>query len=152
MTQLIANENAQFLNGLILSSNLTYQDYKFKDYVIGENNFNGNKVTSVPNWIWANTLSFKFIKDIDLNLLHNFTSSIPLNDANTVSASKYHVLQAKISWLTPISSKYKLQVFTGADNILDEKYSLGNDINAMGNRYFNAAPTRNFYAGVKVIM
>ena len=152
LTQLIANENAQFLNGLILSSNLTYQDYKFKDYVIGENNFNGNKVTSVPNWIWANTLSFKFIKDIDLNLLHNFTSSIPLNDANTVSASKYHVLQAKISWLTPISSKYKLQVFTGADNILDEKYSLGNDINAMGNRYFNAAPTRNFYAGVKVIL
>ncbi|MGX1642220.1 TonB-dependent receptor [Sphingobacterium sp. NPDC055431] len=152
LTQLIANDHSAFLNGLILSSNLTYQDYKFKEYVIGENNFNGNKVTSVPNWIWANTLSFNFIKDIDLNILHNFTSSIPLNDANTVSASKYHVLQAKISWLTPISSRYKLQVFTGADNILNEKYSLGNDINAMGNRYFNAAPTRNFYAGVKVIL
>ena len=77
---------------------------------------------------------------------------MPLNDANTVVASKYNVLQAKISWLTPISTKYKLQFFTGADNILNEKYSLGNDINAMGNRYFNAAPTRNFYAGAKVIL
>lgn len=152
LTQLISNENGNFLKGLILSSNLTYQDYKFKDYVIGNNNFNGNKVTSVPNWIWANTLSLKFIKNIDLNILHNYTSSIPLNDANTVVASKYNVLQAKISWLTPISTKYKLQFFTGADNILNEKYSLGNDINAMGNRYFNAAPTRNFYAGAKVIL
>ncbi|WP_156308004.1 TonB-dependent receptor [Sphingobacterium endophyticum] len=152
LTQLISSEYSNFLKGLILSSNLTYQDYKFKDYVIGDNNFNGNKVTSVPNWIWANTLSFKFVKNIDINLLHNFTSSISLNDANTVNADKYHILQAKVSWLTPITNKYNLQIFAGADNLLNEKYSLGNDINAMGNRYFNAAPTRNFYAGIKVIL
>jgi iron complex outermembrane receptor protein len=152
LTQLIANENSEFLKGLIFSSNLTYQDYKFKEYKIGENDFSRNKVTSVPNWIWVNTLSFRFNKEFDFNILHNFTSSIPLNDANTVTADKYHVLQAKVSWLTPISPRYKLQLFVGADNLLNEKYSLGNDINAMGNRYFNAAPTRNFYGGVKVIL
>jgi len=152
LTQLISAQNSDFLQGLILSTNLTYQDYKFKDYKIADNDFSGNKVTSVPNWIWVNTLSFKFIKDVDINILHNFTSSIPLNDLNTVSADKYHLLQAKISWLAPLSNRYKLQIFAGADNLLNEKYSLGNDINALGNRYFNAAATRNFYGGVKVIL
>jgi iron complex outermembrane receptor protein len=41
-------------------------------------------------------------------------------------------------------------LFVGADNLLNEKYSLGNDINAFGGRYFNAAATRNFYAGIKM--
>jgi iron complex outermembrane recepter protein len=41
-------------------------------------------------------------------------------------------------------------LYAGADNLLDEKYSLGNDINAAGNRFFNAAPTINYYLGVKV--
>lgn len=42
-----------------------------------------------------------------------------------------------------------LGFFGGIDNILNQKYSLGNDLNAMGGRYYNAAPTRNFYIGVK---
>jgi iron complex outermembrane receptor protein len=33
--------------------------------------------------------------------------------------------------------------------LLDEKYSLGNDLNAFGGRYFNAAPERNYFGGVK---
>ncbi|MNL84296.1 hypothetical protein D3C87_2122250 [compost metagenome] len=43
-----------------------------------------------------------------------------------------------------------IEVFAGADNILNEKYSLGNDLNAFGARYFNAAAKRNFYAGLAV--
>ena len=46
--------------------------------------------------------------------------------------------------------KAQLEVFVGADNILDEKYSLGNDVNAFGGRYFNAAAPRNYYGGVNV--
>ena len=40
----------------------------------------------------------------------------------------------------------------GVDNLLDETYSLGNDINAMGNRYFNPAAPRNYYAGMKFML
>jgi iron complex outermembrane receptor protein len=36
------------------------------------------------------------------------------------------------------------------DNILNEVYSLGNDINAAGNRFYNPAPRRNVFAGVMV--
>jgi iron complex outermembrane receptor protein len=29
-------------------------------------------------------------------------------------------------------------------------YSLGNDINAFGRRYYNPAPERNYFAGLRV--
>jgi iron complex outermembrane receptor protein len=41
-------------------------------------------------------------------------------------------------------------VFVGANNLLNEIYSLGNDINAAGGRYFNAAPALNYYAGLSL--
>lgn len=36
--------------------------------------------------------------------------------------------------------KTTLDIFAGADNVFDETYSLGNDINAAANRFFNVAP------------
>jgi iron complex outermembrane receptor protein len=41
-----------------------------------------------------------------------------------------------------------MDVFAGVDNAFDITYSLGNDINATGSRYFNAAPGRNYFGGV----
>jgi iron complex outermembrane receptor protein len=43
-----------------------------------------------------------------------------------------------------------LDFFAGIDNLLNQKYSLGNDLNAVGGRYFNAAPGRNYFAGVRI--
>jgi iron complex outermembrane receptor protein len=31
---------------------------------------------------------------------------------------------------------------------LNEKYSLGNDLNAFGERYFEPSPERNYFAGI----
>ena len=39
-------------------------------------------------------------------------------------------------------------VFTGVDNAFNAKYSLGNDINAAGGRYYNAAATANYFVGL----
>jgi iron complex outermembrane receptor protein len=41
-----------------------------------------------------------------------------------------------------------MELFIATDNILDEKYSLGNDINAFGGRYYNAAASFNFAGGI----
>jgi iron complex outermembrane receptor protein len=46
------------------------------------------------------------------------------------------------------NKKTSAEIFVGADNLFDAKYSLGNDINAAVGRYYNAAPGRNYYAGI----
>ncbi len=55
---------------------------------------------------------------------------------------------ARIGWKKMGTHKTRYSIYAGADNLLDEVYSLGNDINAAGGRYYNAAPRRNYYVGL----
>ena len=85
---------------------------------------------------------------IYLNANFNFTSSIPLTDANDVYAGSYNLLQLKVGFKKHLG-KTTFDFYAGADNILNETYSLGNDLNALGGRYFNPAPKRNYFVGVQ---
>lgn len=141
--------NAAILRGLSWHSALSYNDYHFGDYKVADKDYSGNRITAVPKWVWTNSLQIGLPSRLELNLYHNYTGSMPLDDANTVFAEKYHLIQGKISHVLPLPKNKRLQVFVGVDNLLNQKYSLGNDINAFGGRYFNAAAKRNFYGGSK---
>jgi iron complex outermembrane receptor protein len=49
-----------------------------------------------------------------------------------------------------LNRSVKFEVFTGAENLFDAKYSLGNDVNGFGGRYYNAAAGRNYFAGISL--
>jgi iron complex outermembrane recepter protein len=84
-----------------------------------------------------------------LNSTLNFVDKIPLNNANTVYADAYTILAARIGYLLNLK-RLSADFYAGGDNLLDQKYSLGNDYNAVGNRFFNPAVTRNFYFGMNL--
>lgn len=73
-------------------------------------------------------------------------SPVFLTDANAAQANAYHLLGAKIGYRKKWN-KINVTLYAGADNLLNETYSLGNDINAAAGRYYNAAPKRNFFTG-----
>lgn len=133
-------------------SGLCYNHYRFGHYDNNGSDLINNKITAVPDWVWTNSVQLELIKDFGLNIYHNYTSSSPLNDINTVFAKKFNLLQAKVHWNTKSLFNTKAQLYFGLDNILNEKYSLGNDINAFGGRFFNPAPSRNFYSGIKIFL
>ncbi|PRD48330.1 TonB-dependent receptor [Sphingobacterium haloxyli] len=149
---ILAPQTERFIQALNLHSSVSYSHYRFGKYSVDDNDFSRNKVTAVPDWVWTNTLVVAFPKQFGLNISHNFTSAMPLNDANSVFSEKFHLIQAKGTWNSRLKNKRQLQFFAGVDNLLNESYSLGNDINAFGDRFFNPAPTRNYYAGVKVTL
>jgi len=62
-------------------------------------------------------------------------------------ARAYNNLSARLGYRKKLR-RYAADVYVGADNMLDQTYSLGNDINAAGGRYYNAAPRVNYFAGV----
>lgn len=140
----------RFVRTLNVQSGGAYNYYRFGNYRVNNNDFSRNKVTAVPDWVWTNTLFITFPKQIGLNVSHQFTSEMPLNDANTVFADKFHLVRLKATWDLEITSFKQIQFFAGIENLLNEQYSLGNDINAFGNRFFNPAPIRNYYGGVKL--
>jgi len=67
-----------------------------------------------------------------------------------VYAGGYHLLQANVSWKLPLRSRCSIRVRAGADNLLNVNYSLGNDLNAFGGRYYNPAPGRNYFGGISM--
>ncbi len=130
--------------------NYAYHHFEFNDYVRSENDFSGNKVTGVaPHTLWAGV---DVSTDVGLyaNVNYNYTDKIPLNDANDVFADSYQLITAKIGFKKSFNDRFSFDVYAGGDNLLDETYSLGNDLNPFGGRYFQPAPERNYYGGLSV--
>lgn len=130
-------------------SAFSYQPYRFTNFQQGSLQLNNNPLTGVPETVWITGLDFKTKSGLSIFCNANFTGKISLNDAATVYADPYQLVQIKISKQLQIDNT-GIQIFTGVDNLLNQVYSLGNDINALGNRYFNTAAGRNFYAGFRI--
>ena len=145
---LIRNNN-QFISSIAFANSFAYQPYKFNNYISGTKDFSGNRLTGVPKYVNVSTLDVYTKPGIYLNANFNFTSSIPLTDANDVYANDYKLLQLKFGFRKQFN-KTVLDLYVGADNLLNESYSLGNDLNALGGRYFNPAPKRNYFGGIKL--
>jgi len=66
-----------------------------------------------------------------------------------VFAKSYTLLGSRLGYKSSFIAGMPINFFVGGDNLLDQAYSLGNDLNAFGGRYFNAAAGRNYYAGIQ---
>ena len=128
--------------------NYTYYHFRYKDFKQVSSDFSGNKLPGVTPHAISSGLDLNLKAGFYTNLTYQFIDKMPLNDANTAMADAYHLVIARLGYRTSIRSKISLDIFAGAENLLDEKYSLGNDINGFGGRYFNAAAGRNYFAGI----
>ncbi|HEU5289906.1 MAG TPA: TonB-dependent receptor, partial [Cyclobacteriaceae bacterium] len=147
---LIPRTQSGVIHGLRLNLSFTYNHFVFDQYADASEDYSGNWLTGVPKNVGIGGVTVYLPKKIFFSIQSNLTSRLPLNDANSVYTEKYHLLQARIQWQPVQTPKLRMDAFAGADNLLNQKYSLGNDINAFGGRYYNAAPERNFYAGIEI--
>ena len=128
----------------------TYHDFSYADYIRGGEDFSGNRLPGTAPHTFTQVLNARVGPGFYADLYWNFTDAIPLNDAGTVRAEAYHLVRAKVGWRGPLLASVRLDVFAGSNNLLDQRFSLGNDLNPQfGNRYFQPAADRTFFAGVR---
>ncbi len=149
---LIRQNRSNFIRGLQFNTSFTYSRFKFRDYQVAGASYSNNALTGVPKEVLVSSIQLNVPANLSVFVQHNYTSAVPLNDGNTVYANKYHLLQAKASWQHKLGNKARLELYAGADNLLNQKYSLGNDLNAVGNRYYNPSAPRNYFAGISVAL
>ncbi len=77
---------------------------------------------------------------------------IPLNDANTVYANSYHLVELKTGIRNLKIKQTDWSLAAGVNNLFNQAYSLGNDLNAANNRYFNPAMKRNYYLSLGLVL
>jgi iron complex outermembrane receptor protein len=131
-----------------ISADYTHNRFVYEDFIKGDDDFSDNSVPSVPTGSLSLMGNVAFRNGIHASVILYTSSKIYLNDANTASADAYEVLGARVGWKLNLRKEHAINIFAGADNLFDQVYSLGNDINAAANRFYNAAPGRNYYLGI----
>lgn len=114
----------------------TWQNFRFA---------NGNFLTGTTPFQQSTSLIWKH--PIGIRLIQNFQfiDYQFLNDANTEQMSSYRLWNTKVSY-----SVKKWTLWASIDNLGDEQYSSGPDLNATGGRYYNPSPGRNFHIGLQL--
>jgi len=122
--------------------NFTYGDFK-KDAI----DYDGKHLPGVANNTFTGGVDLNSRPGIFLHLTYYYSDKMPLDDANASYAGSYQLFGGRIGYATKMQ-KINLTLYTGVDNAFNAKYSLGNDINAAAGRFYNAAPTANYYVGL----
>lgn len=147
------NFNSVFNNVKIWSS-AAFMDYKFVDYKKDGISYSGNWLTGSPGKTIAGGIDLNLLQHFYTNTTLNYVDRIPLNDPNSIYASDYFLVGTRIGYRVNFNQQQQLEIFCGADNALDQKYSLGNDLNSPNPilRFFNAAAPRNYYFGLRYLI
>ena len=144
-----------FLQGSFFEQSLfwlshTWHDFHYKEFKQLNADYSNNQMPGTAKHTISTGFDAVTRKGFNAAITYYYCGKIPLNDANTAFADPFNIVGAKIGFEKWINDKWKFRFNAGADNLLNEKYSLGNDINAAGGRYYNAAPGRNYYVSVLV--
>ena len=146
---IVHKSNEKGLHYLKVDQSATLNNFQFKDYDIAGNNFDGKKMTGVPNKVIGLNIDAAYFHGFYTTLNFNYVGKLPLNDGNTATADDYRIWRLKTGLKKQIKRK-QFDFFILLDNIGNEKYSLGNDLNAFGSRYYNCAPGRTVAAGFSI--
>jgi len=138
----------RFINNARIWASHTYNNFNYQDFKVVATDYSGNKLPGVPKHTVAAGLDVSTRPGWYINLTWYYNDVLALNDANTDKAGSYNLAGGRTGWRTALNKGLMMDVFAGVDNLFDVTYSLGNDINATGGRYFNAAPGRNYSGGV----
>ncbi len=147
---LLMKENNGFFRQIRLRQAYTYMHFTYKEYEQRGEDYSGQRMPGVAPHTISSSFTIRTKPGINLQADWQYVDKILLNDAGTVSADAYNLLRARISYGFAFG-RVRPEIYLGADNLLNELYSLGNDINPeYGNRYFQPAAERSIFAGIRL--
>ena len=133
--------------GLSAGLSLTYSDFTFDRFIDdGGADFSGNRLPGVPRFLAYANLAFDrgagWFGLAEVTYAGDFFA----DNANTTRTASYVLANLRAGYRFE-REQCQLNVFAGINNLLDEFYFDNVRPNAVGGRYFEAAPPRNIYAG-----
>ncbi|WP_018616068.1 TonB-dependent receptor [Segetibacter koreensis] len=144
----ISRNPNQFITNSGLQVSYSYHHFQYKQFKQLDADYSNNRIPGVAPHTVAALLNVETKPGIYVNANYFYSSKIALNDANADYASAYNLLGFKAGYKHVFNQHINAGFFVSGDNLLNETYSLGNDINAAANRFYNAAPGINFLAGI----
>ncbi len=142
-------ENKGIIRQFIVETAYTASHYRYGSFVRLTNDYSGNSLPGIPANTIATSVDVYTTMNAYVNLNLYYNDIIPLDDANSYYANSYTLVNVRLGYRYA-ATRWGADIFAGCNNVLSETYSLGNDINAAGNRFYNVAPGVNYFAGVSL--
>ena len=149
-----------FLSLIRPFTTITYSDFRFENYKIRNaqniitSDFSGNALTGITPWVINAGIDIESKYGAYIFGTYFYNDRMPMNDGNTDFNEAYQVFNVKIGY----RKKFKrmgVNIYAGADNLLNEKYSSQIALNARSftNQpipYFNPSPETMWYGGLSI--
>lgn len=132
-------------SGLTAFLNYTYSDFKYDEF----RSFNGNFLPGIPKHNTFFALNYARTKGLFGSLQVRSIGELFAKDDNSITVDGYTVVNLKLGYKHNMT-KGHIEPFFGINNLLGTEYFDNIRVNAFGSRFYEPAPTANFYGGVKV--
>jgi iron complex outermembrane receptor protein len=114
----------------------------------------GNYLPGIPGNTAMLQIILRPLRKLTIHGDYQYTGRQYLNDLNSGTTDPWSVLNTKITYLFPIGSWGKLNIYLGVKNILNEKYvaMLVPNAPSFGSppRYYYPGLPRQFYCGIRL--
>ena len=128
---------------LKVRTNHTISKFVYDDYL----SFNGNDMPGLPQLNSNLNIEYRLKDKVTIFFDNNYISSVMLNDANTFSVPSWVVSNFRANYNLKFYNQ-AFDIFGGINNLFDQQYFSNLRINAAGNRFYEAAPERNYFFGL----
>jgi len=139
---------------LMLTGNATIANYHFSDFTDQEVDYSGNDLPGTSKTTVFALANFNPGKNFSLNLWYRYTGKMAVNDANTDYSDAFGITNLEAKYFGKIN-RFKFELKTGVQNILDIKYASMLAVNAPSvagkpPRYYYPGNPRNYFVSVLI--
>lgn len=127
----------------------SWVDAVFRRFVSDGDDFSGSSLPGTPGLRIASGLDWQLRDSWRLGLDIERVAKVYADNANSVRSPDYVDASARIAWGKNMRAA-RLELFMGIKNLLDRDFADNLRVNAFGGRYFEPAPGRYWYAGMRL--
>jgi iron complex outermembrane receptor protein len=129
---------------------LTYSDFRFTEFVDEDGvDYAGNTLPGVPRWFGSAFVALNRDEGLFARAELLYSGTLYAADANDLRVDPYTVVNGRLGYRLD-RGRFASELFLGLNNLFDAAYNDTIRINAFGGRYFEPAPGRNVYGGVRM--
>ncbi|MCK8515822.1 TonB-dependent receptor [Methylonatrum kenyense] len=136
------------MSRLSVSGAYTYSDFKFRDFEAQGENFRGNRLGGLPRHAFFGELAWREPGGSYAILDTLLVGRVYADNANNEKVAGYGLINARVGTVQRLGVS-ELETFVAVNNLLDKDYFSNVRVDAAGGRFFEPAPGRNAYAGVR---
>ncbi|MCI0516305.1 MAG: TonB-dependent receptor [Woeseiaceae bacterium] len=136
-------------NGLTADLSYTWSDFTFDEFVEDGEDFGGKQLPGLPEHFAYLGLTYAARAGLSATFETLYSGSLYTSNDNATAVGSYAVSNFRLGYeWSP--GDWMIRPYIAVNNIFDEQYNSNIRINALGGRYYEAAPERNVFAGIVV--